>query len=74
MTTDWESPPTEQIVAALQEKIDRLNHRGRAANIVLHDGGHLDPRADRAASVAAAGKLIALMKPKHRFVTIDAWA
>jgi len=73
MTTDWESPPTDRIVAALQQKIDRLNHRGRAANIVLHDGGHLEPRADRAASVVAAGKLIARMKPGHRFVTIDAW-
>jgi len=26
----------------LMKKIDGLERRGRAANIVLHDGGHLD--------------------------------
>jgi hypothetical protein len=45
-----------------------------AANIVLHDGSHSDPSADRAPSIAAAAQLIAHYQPTHQFVTVDAWA
>ena len=55
------------------EKINRRMRQGRAANIVLHDGGHLDLAAYREPSIAAAGLLIARYKPTHRFVTVDAW-
>jgi len=41
---------------------------------VLHDGGHLEKAADRAASVAAAGALAARYKATHTFVTLDAWS
>ena len=47
---------------------------GRAANIVLHDGGHLERAANREPSVAAAGMLVARYKETHRFVTLDAWS
>jgi len=57
----------------LVEKVDHLKMRGLAANIVLHDGGHLKLGADRGPSVAAAGQLIAHYKSTHRFVTLDAW-
>ena len=57
----------------LFRSIDGLERRGRAANIVLHDGGHRDPAANRAPSVAAAEKLIARYKETHRFVTVEAW-
>ncbi len=73
MTSDWKEPSAERIVARLASKIDRLERRGRAANIVLHDGGHREMAADRGASVAAAGLLIARCKETHRFVTLDAW-
>jgi uncharacterized protein YydD (DUF2326 family) len=45
-----------------------------AANIVLHDGSHFDPAADRAPSIAAAAQLIARYQPTHQFVTLNAWA
>ena len=73
MTSDWLSPPAERITEVLAKKIDRLRQRGRAANIVLHDGGHRDPEAFREPSVKAAGMLVERYKETCRFVTLDAW-
>jgi peptidoglycan/xylan/chitin deacetylase (PgdA/CDA1 family) len=73
MTTDWSEPSADRIAEQLEEKIDHLKMRGLAANIVLHDGGHLKLGVDRGPSVAAAGQLIAHYKSTHRFVTLDAW-
>ena len=73
MTSDWSGIPADRIVERLAAKIDRLQRRGQAANIVLHDGGHLEPEANRKHSVAAAGLLAARYKQTHRFVTLDAW-
>ncbi len=73
MTSDWSEPSAEQIAGRLVEKIDRLERRGRAANIVLHDGGHLERAADRGASVAAAGMLVARYRETQRFLRVDAW-
>jgi peptidoglycan/xylan/chitin deacetylase (PgdA/CDA1 family) len=73
MTTDWSEPSADRIAERLAEKVDHLKMRGLAANIVLHDGGHLKLGADRGPSVAAAGQLIAHYKSTHRFVTLDAW-
>lgn len=73
MTSDWSEPSAARIAAQLTAKIDRLTRRGRAANIVLHDGGHLDPAAHRAPSVTAAALLAARYKATHRFVTLEAW-
>ena len=74
MTSDWKEPSAEKIAAHLQSRIDRLNHHGCAANIVLHDGSHSDKTANRGPSVAAAGQLILLYKSTHRFVKLDAWS
>jgi peptidoglycan/xylan/chitin deacetylase (PgdA/CDA1 family) len=73
MTSDWKNPSADAIANRLTNKIDRLYRRGQAANIVLHDGSHTDPAADRAPSVAAAAQLIARYQPTHPFVTLDAW-
>jgi peptidoglycan/xylan/chitin deacetylase (PgdA/CDA1 family) len=73
MTSDWKEPSTEKIVKRLAAKIDHLERRGLATNIVLHDGNHLDPAANRGPSVAAAGQLLARYKETRRFVTLDAW-
>ncbi len=73
MTTDWNEPSAERIAKQLAERIDRLQRRGRAANIVLHDGGHRDPAANREPSVAAAELLLERYKEARRFVTLDAW-
>ncbi|MGO9316455.1 MAG: polysaccharide deacetylase family protein [Terracidiphilus sp.] len=74
MTSDWKNPSADAISLSLQEIIDRLYRQGQAANIVLHDGSHSAPAADRAPSVAAAAQLIARYQPTHQFVTLDAWA
>jgi peptidoglycan/xylan/chitin deacetylase (PgdA/CDA1 family) len=73
MTSDWKNPSADSIASRLTNKIDGLYRQGLAANIVLHDGSHSDPAADRAPSVAAAAQLIARYQPTHQFVTLDAW-
>jgi peptidoglycan-N-acetylglucosamine deacetylase len=73
MTTDWSEPSSERIAERLTAEIDKLREQGRAANIVLHDGGHSDPTANREPSVAAANALIARYAPTCRFVTLDEW-
>jgi hypothetical protein len=60
-------------VKRLARRIDRLERRGRAANIVLHDGSHRESAANRSPSVAAAVQLIERYRDTHRFVTLDAW-
>jgi peptidoglycan/xylan/chitin deacetylase (PgdA/CDA1 family) len=74
MTSDWREPSADMIAEQLIRRIDRLGRRGWAANIVLHDGGHLKLGADRGPSVAAAEQLVARCKPTHRFVTLEAWS
>lgn len=74
MTNDWKEMSADRIAARLAGRIDGLAGRGRAANIVLHDGGHRDPRANREPSVNAAWQLIAKYKSTHRFVTLDEWS
>ena len=73
MTSDWREPSAERIAELLARRIDRLERRGRAANVVLHDGSHLKLGADRGPSIAAAEQLVARYKPTHRFITLDAW-
>jgi hypothetical protein len=68
-----ESVLAERIAERLAKKIDSLERRGYAANIVLHDGGHRDAAANREPSVTAAGLLLARYAKNHRFVTVDAW-
>jgi len=74
MTSDWSDPSAQRIALRLTDRIEQLRQWGRAANIVLHDGGHGDPSANRAPSVAAAERLVERYKSTHRFVTLDAWA
>jgi peptidoglycan/xylan/chitin deacetylase (PgdA/CDA1 family) len=74
ITSDWSEPSAERIAGKLAEKIDKLSRRGWAANVVLHDGGHLERAADRGSSVAAAGMLLEQFIGTRRFVRLDAWA
>jgi peptidoglycan-N-acetylglucosamine deacetylase len=73
MTSDWSETSADRIAQQLSAKIDGLERRGCAANIVLHDGGHLDAAANREPSVTAAGMLLKRYATTHRFVTVDAW-
>jgi len=73
MTSDWSEPSAVEIAKQLMKKIDGLERRERAANIVLHDGGHHDAAANREPSVKAAEMLLERFTKSHRFVTVDAW-
>jgi peptidoglycan-N-acetylglucosamine deacetylase len=62
---DWNPGPAEEI----ERKVARQVHGGDV--ILLHDGGHLSPTADRSATVTATDRLIAKYKSEgYRFVTI----
>lgn len=74
MTSDWSNPSAESIARRLMRSIDRAEHSGSAANVVLHDGGHLDRAAYRAPSVNAVSQLTKRYKFTHRFVTLDEWS
>jgi len=73
MTTDWSTPEATLIADRLTKKIDHNRQHGHASNVVLHDGNHMDPKADRGPSVAAAKLLLARYKDRCRFVRIDEW-
>ena len=74
IAADWSDSSAERIATRLKRKVDHLEQRGWAANIVLHDGGHLGLGAMRGPSVAAAGQLIVSCKAAHHFVTLDTWS
>jgi len=73
MTNDWAEPSADAIANRLSDAVDRLERRGRAANIVLHDGGHLALGVNREPSVNAAWQLIARYRQSRRFVTLEEW-
>jgi peptidoglycan/xylan/chitin deacetylase (PgdA/CDA1 family) len=74
MASDWSDRSANRIAKRMMHSIDRLELRGRAANILLHDGGHLGMGVDRGPSVAATGLLLSHYKATHRFLTVDAWS
>jgi peptidoglycan/xylan/chitin deacetylase (PgdA/CDA1 family) len=74
MTSDWVDPSADHIAAELAKKISRNHGRGFASNIVLHDGRHSEPGANRDPSVAAVGQLVTRYKATRRFVRLDTWA
>jgi peptidoglycan/xylan/chitin deacetylase (PgdA/CDA1 family) len=73
ITPDWTAASSEQVTPKMAKIIDGHRRRGYATNLVLHDGGHLSPEAERGASVAAAGELIERYRISCRFVKLDAW-
>lgn len=73
MTSDWSQRSAQRIADRLAAKITRLERRGSAANIVLHDGSHRGNSGDRGPSVAAAGLLLKRYGGTHRFVTVEHW-
>ncbi len=74
MTSDWRERSPHRIAERLTRKIGARQRSGLAANIVLHDGGHVALNADRGPSIAAADMLLAHYAQTNRFVTVDVWA
>lgn len=73
MTNDWKELSAQRIADALATKIDTAHQRGHAANVVLHDGGHIKLGTDRGPSVTAAGLLLERFANERNFVTVDSW-
>lgn len=73
MTNDWAEPVAAAIAGRLTTKVESAFARGRAANVVLHDGGHLKLGAERGPSVAAAGLLLERFAQTRKFVTLEEW-
>lgn len=62
---DWNSSPAEEI----ERKVARQIHGGDV--ILMHDGGHLSPTADRSATVTATDNIVRRYKGEgYRFVTV----
>jgi peptidoglycan-N-acetylglucosamine deacetylase len=74
MASDWSSTSAKKIAALLGAYVEGLAKRGFAANVVLHDGGHLEPAANRGPSVKAAELLLERFAGTRKFVTVDAWS
>jgi peptidoglycan/xylan/chitin deacetylase (PgdA/CDA1 family) len=63
---DWNAPPAAEI----ERKVVRQMHGGDV--ILLHDGGHRAPGADRAQTVIATGNLLRQHKGEGwKFVKVD---
>lgn len=69
---DWNPIPAETILSRVERATARNRRAGRGSNIVLHDGGHLDPRADRLATVLATEKLLTKVTVE-KYVTPEQW-
>ncbi|HKF48668.1 MAG TPA: polysaccharide deacetylase family protein [Terracidiphilus sp.] len=73
MTNDWEERRPEAIAERMAAKVDAASRSGRAANIVLHDGGHTGLGIDRGPSVNAAELLLERYAAARKFVTVEEW-
>ncbi|MDP9051753.1 MAG: polysaccharide deacetylase family protein [Acidobacteriota bacterium] len=69
---DWEPIGADGILKKLRDGVARNQGRGRASNLLLHDGGHRGMGAARMDTVRAVDGLLA-QRGGVRFVTVDAW-
>ena len=70
---DWLAESAQEITDRVTRLTAKDLQRGDATNLVLHDGSHRTPEADRSRTVDSVRDLLALYTPKRRFVTLDAW-
>jgi peptidoglycan/xylan/chitin deacetylase (PgdA/CDA1 family) len=71
---DWDPIGVDRILANLENGIVRNRRRGRASNLLLHDGGHRGMGAARMDTVRAVERLLeAHANTATRFVGVDAW-
>jgi peptidoglycan/xylan/chitin deacetylase (PgdA/CDA1 family) len=74
MGYDWKPTTAEEVLANLQNGIQRNQRRGVGSNLLLHDGGQAGIGQDRSHSVAATARLLESTRGSVRYVTVDAWA
>lgn len=72
---DWNPISPEEILANVTRGITRNQRRGRASNVLMHDGGHLGIGQPRLPTVEATNRLLQQYKPAGmKFVTVADWA
>ncbi len=69
IVNDWEPVPAEIILSRIARTLTANRSRGQASNLVLHDGGHNQPRLP---TVAAVAGLLANLR-NTTYVTLDDW-
>jgi peptidoglycan/xylan/chitin deacetylase (PgdA/CDA1 family) len=70
---DWNAESAQQITDRVTRLAAKDQQRGCATNLVLHDGSHRTPEADRSRTVASMKDLLEIYAPSRRFVTLDEW-
>jgi peptidoglycan/xylan/chitin deacetylase (PgdA/CDA1 family) len=72
---DWKPIGASEIAARTIRSVTRNQRRGRASNIVLHDGGDKSLGQPRLPTVEATDLLLRhyTAQPQTNFVTIDSW-
>ncbi|ODU54248.1 MAG: polysaccharide deacetylase [Granulicella sp. SCN 62-9] len=72
---DWNPIGTEKILANVTRGIAHNRKRGRASNVLMHDGGHLGLGQPRLPTVEATRRLLEQQAPTQtKFVTVADWA
>jgi peptidoglycan-N-acetylglucosamine deacetylase len=71
---DWKAENAQQITERVLRLTARNDQAGNATNLVLHDGSHRTPEADRSRTVASVEELLPQLVAGRRFVTLDEWA
>ena len=73
---DWDPIGSDKILTHMEVGIATNRRRGRASNILLHDGGHRGMGAHRMDTVSAVDRLLNRQNPAdpQRWVTVEAWA
>lgn len=70
---DWTELTAEQITERVTRLMGKNRQRGEATNLVLHDGSHRTPEADRSRSVTATEMLLEKYRQSYEFVRLDVW-
>lgn len=71
---DWNPISSDEILSNAVRGIEHNQRKGRASNLLLHDGGHLGIGQPRLGSVEATDRLLQRYKPAGmNFVTPDRW-
>jgi peptidoglycan-N-acetylglucosamine deacetylase len=74
MAGDWNPVDAAMIAARVSRGIARNQRKGRASNVLLHDGGHTGIGQPRMPTVEATDRLLSQYKPAGmKFVTPEAW-
>ena len=74
MGFDWKPIGVDGILRNLELGLARNRQRGRASNLLLHDGGYTAMGIPRIDSVNAVARLLEAHKDESiRYVTVDAW-